>query len=188
MCAERLGWLGDINVFAPTASYLRDTRAFMEKFTADMRDAQFADGSLPGVAPYYTLTGGIGGTAWEDAMVTVPFAVYKAYGDTDLVQQNWDAMTKFMAHVQASAGADLVDTGRNVYGDWLTLESDTPAGVIGTAGDQQCAIVPAGKGAGHARAGCLRSRAGCGKVGGHRPVDPVRERITSQSIIGPHQM
>lgn len=130
---ERLGWLGDINVFSPTASYLRDDRAFMEKFTADMRDAQFSDGSLPGVAPYYTLTGGIGGTAWEDAMVTVPYAVFNAYGDTQLIEQNWDAMTKFMGHVETSAGSDLVDTGRNVYGDWLTLESDTPAGVIGTA-------------------------------------------------------
>ena len=30
---ERLGWTGDINVFAPTASYLRDTRAFLNKWT-----------------------------------------------------------------------------------------------------------------------------------------------------------
>ena len=36
---ERLGWTGDINVFAPTASYLRDTRSFLQKWTADLRDS-----------------------------------------------------------------------------------------------------------------------------------------------------
>ena len=34
---ERLGWTGDISVFAPTASYLRDTRAFLAKWMTDLR-------------------------------------------------------------------------------------------------------------------------------------------------------
>jgi alpha-L-rhamnosidase len=130
---ERLGWLGDINVFSPTAAYLRDTRAFMEKFSADLRDSQQPSGALPGVAPDYGSTCCGGGTAWEDAMITVPYAVFEAYGDTDLVQQNYAAMQKFFYHVQASAGPDLIDSDRNVYGDWLNLGDDTPAGVIGTA-------------------------------------------------------
>ncbi len=130
---ERLGWLGDINVFSPTAAYLRDTRAFMEKFSADLRDSQQPGGSLPGVAPDYGSTCCGGGTAWEDAMITVPYAVFEAYGDTDLVRQNYAAMQAFFDHVQASAGADLIDSDRNVYGDWLNLGDDTPAGVIGTA-------------------------------------------------------
>jgi hypothetical protein len=130
---ERLGWLGDINVFSPTAAYLRDTRAFMEKFSADLRDSQQPSGALPGVAPDYGSTCCGGGTAWEDAMITVPYAVFEAYGDTDLVRQNYAAMQKFFDHVRASAGADLIDSDRNVYGDWLNLGDDTPAGVIGTA-------------------------------------------------------
>jgi alpha-L-rhamnosidase len=130
---ERLGWLGDINVFSPTAAYLRDTRAFMEKFTADMRDSQQSSGALPGVAPDYGSACCGGGTAWEDAMITVPYAVFAAYDDTQLVRQNYAAMQKFFAHVQSSAGSDLIDSDRNVYGDWLNLNDDTPAGVIGTA-------------------------------------------------------
>jgi len=130
---ERLGWLGDISVFSPTAAFLRDTRAFMAKFAADLRDAQQPSGALPGVAPDYGSSCCGGGTAWEDAMITVPHAVFEAYGDTSLVRQNYAAMQKFFAHVQASAGADLIDSDRNVYGDWLNLGDDTPAGVIGTA-------------------------------------------------------
>ena len=130
---ERLGWLGDINVFAPTASYLRDTRAFMSKFLTDLRDTQQPSGAFPGVAPDFGSSCCGGGTAWEDAMVTVPYAVWHAYGDTALVRENYAAMQKFLAHVQSSAGADLIDSDRNVYGDWLNLNDDTPAGVIGTA-------------------------------------------------------
>ena len=48
---ERLGWSGDINVFAPTASYLTDTRAFLSKWMMDMRDTQDANGDYQGVAP-----------------------------------------------------------------------------------------------------------------------------------------
>jgi alpha-L-rhamnosidase len=133
---ERLGWLGDINVFAPTASYLRDTRAFMAKFSADMRDAQRADGSLPGTTPDLGLAAG--GAAWEDAIVTVPYAVYWAYGDTSLIQQNYAAMQAFYAHTQTSAGADLIDTGRDVYGDWLAPDAvATTAGLIATAYDAE---------------------------------------------------
>ncbi len=42
---ERLGWTGDINVFAPTASYLRDTRAFLGKWITDLRDAGYGNGN-----------------------------------------------------------------------------------------------------------------------------------------------
>ncbi|WP_284292226.1 family 78 glycoside hydrolase catalytic domain [Luteimicrobium album] len=131
---ERLGWLGDINVFSPTAADLRDTRAFMKKFTADMRDTQYDDGHLDGVAPNFNgVASGAGGIAWEDAMVTVPYSVFDAYGDTSIVEENYDAMKKFMGHVESSAGADLIDSDRGVYGDWLSLGGSTPNGVLGTA-------------------------------------------------------
>ena len=47
-----MGWTGDINVFAPTAAYNMDTRAFLSKWLVDLRDAQDADGAFPGVAPH----------------------------------------------------------------------------------------------------------------------------------------
>ncbi len=48
---ERLGWTGDINVFAPTASYLRDTRGFLGKWMTDLRDAAYSRRQRPGHRP-----------------------------------------------------------------------------------------------------------------------------------------
>ena len=49
---ERLGWTGDAQVFAPTASYHMDTRAFFHKFVKDLRDEQkMIDGAVPNYVP-----------------------------------------------------------------------------------------------------------------------------------------
>lgn len=48
---ERLGWTGDISLFAPTANYLVDTRAFLSHWMADVRNSQYANGDLPAVVP-----------------------------------------------------------------------------------------------------------------------------------------
>ncbi|MBM7518695.1 family 78 glycoside hydrolase catalytic domain [Nocardioides nitrophenolicus] len=130
---ERLGWTGDINVFAPTASYLRDTRAFLSKWMTDLSDAAYDDGNLPGIAPVppgIDLGTGLG---WSDAGITVPYAVFKAQGDTAIVRQSYALMTKYLDLVEAGAGADLIDTARGNWNDWLNLDDPTPVGVLGTA-------------------------------------------------------
>lgn len=49
---ERLGWTGDAQVFAGTASFNMDTAAFYQKFIHDLRNEQVKyDGILPGVIP-----------------------------------------------------------------------------------------------------------------------------------------
>jgi alpha-L-rhamnosidase len=131
---ERLGWSGDINVFAPTASYLRDTRAFLSKWMVDMRDTQFANGDLPGIAPEPPGVGCCGsGTGWSDAGITVPYALWHSYGDASAAREFYPEMTKFMDYLRTHAGADLIDTGRGGWGDWLNLDDPTPTAVMGTA-------------------------------------------------------
>jgi alpha-L-rhamnosidase len=130
---ERLGWTGDINVFAPTASYLRDTRAFLTKWTADLRDSALANGNFPGIAPVppgIDLGAGLG---WSDSGITVPYAVYDATGDTQIVRENYDAMVKFMGFVTTGAGDDMIDDARGNWDDWLNLDDNTPTSVLGTA-------------------------------------------------------
>ncbi len=129
---ERLGWTGDINVFAPTASFNQDTRAFLRKWLGDMRAAQRADGDYPNYAPTPTDDGG-GGIGWADAGITVPYALWQAYGDTATVREHYTSMRRFMEFVRVGAGADLIDDGRVRYGDWLNLDDPTGAGVLGTA-------------------------------------------------------
>ncbi|KJV27217.1 hypothetical protein VI08_17995 [Luteibacter yeojuensis] len=127
---ERLGWTGDINVFAPTASTLANTDGFLTKWLRDLRDTQKPDGDFPGVAP--DPIGIDGGTGWADASVTVTHAVWQAYGDTHVIEENYDAMQRFMARIEAIAGPALSRTHGN-YGDWLHLDDKTPLDLLGTA-------------------------------------------------------
>ena len=48
---ERLGWLGDAQVFARTACYNRDVAAFFAKWLDDVADAQLPSGAFTDVAP-----------------------------------------------------------------------------------------------------------------------------------------
>lgn len=130
---ERLGWTGDINVFAPTASYLVDTRAFLNKWTIDLRDSVLPGGNYPGIAPVppgIDLGSGLG---WSDSAITVPYAVWHAQGDTSIVRSNYASMKTFLGFVRTGAGADLIDTARGNWDDWLNLNDPTPTGVLGTA-------------------------------------------------------
>lgn len=123
---ERLGWTGDINVFAPTANRLQDTRAFLSKWMDDLRDAQRADGNIPAVVPYPGRDFAETGVGWSDAFITVPYAVWRATGDARILRRNWAAMRRFHDFVQTSATADgnLLEEGRASWfsGDWLSLE------------------------------------------------------------------
>lgn len=131
---ERLGWTGDINVFAPTANYLRDTRAFLAKWMHDMSDTQFANGDLPGIAPEPPGVGCCGsGTGWSDAGITVPYSLWDSFGDASVAREFYPEMTAFMDYLRGHAGADLIDPGRGGWGDWLNLDDPTPTAVMGTA-------------------------------------------------------
>lgn len=123
---ERLGWTGDINVFAATAARLFDMRAFLSKWMDDVGDAQRPDGNVPAVVPFTGHAFGETGVGWADAVITVPYAAWQASGDTALLRRHWPTMRRFYDHVHASATADgnLLEEGRASWfsGDWLSLE------------------------------------------------------------------
>jgi alpha-L-rhamnosidase len=130
---ERLGWLADAQVFAPTASLNMDVAAFMTKWGDDVLDAQSDDGGYPDVAPRL-VTQKNGAPAWADAGVIVPWVVYARYGDRRLLARHWDAMERYMDYL-ARHNPDLLWTQRRYkdYGDWLSVGADTPKDVVATA-------------------------------------------------------
>ncbi|WP_307793215.1 family 78 glycoside hydrolase catalytic domain [Amycolatopsis sp. MtRt-6] len=132
---ERLGWTGDISIFAPTASYLSDMRAFLGKWLTDVRDEQKPTGSIPAVVPATNGAFDESGVGWEDALITVPYALWHAYSDTRVLRDNYDAMSRFFAYARASAGPDNLETGRLTFftNDWLNLDDPSDQGVLGTA-------------------------------------------------------
>ncbi|MGH3209902.1 MAG: family 78 glycoside hydrolase catalytic domain, partial [Trebonia sp.] len=54
---ERLGWLGDAQIFARTACYNRDVAAFFAKWLDDVSDAQLPSGAFPDIAPRLNFPG-----------------------------------------------------------------------------------------------------------------------------------
>ncbi|MEU4466137.1 family 78 glycoside hydrolase catalytic domain [Streptomyces sp. NPDC024017] len=132
---ERLGWTGDISLFAPTANYLVDTRAFLSHWMADVRNSQYANGDLPAVVPSPRGQFGDSGVGWSDVMITVPYSVWRSYDDTRILRENYPAMRKFFQFVRDSAGPDLLEPGRTTFftNDWLHLDDPTEQGILGTA-------------------------------------------------------
>jgi alpha-L-rhamnosidase len=130
---ERLGWLADAQVFLPTAALNRDVAAFVTKWGDDLLDAQLPDGPYPDVAPRL-LFEREGAPAWADAGVIVPWLMWQRYGDRRLVERHWDAMERYMAHLERH-NPDLLWTARrgNDYGDWLSVGADTPRDLLATA-------------------------------------------------------
>ncbi len=126
---ERLGWMGDAQIYARTASYNADVAAFFTKWVDDVRESQRPGGAYPDYAPYPYAHGAPGathGAAWTDAGVIVPYTMWKVYGDTRLIAKHWDSMVKFMDW-RAKSDPQLkgVSLG-NTWGDWLNVGEDTP--------------------------------------------------------------
>ncbi|MDX2064883.1 MAG: family 78 glycoside hydrolase catalytic domain [Fimbriimonadaceae bacterium] len=135
---ERLGWTGDAQVFIRTALTLSDSATFFEKYVQDLADAQTVRGSIPPVAPDVEVLGDAdGGPAWAEAFVICPWTVYHTTGDDALLRRHRDAYHRFYDYLAETAHDDIRMDARHRgfrgFGDWLSINADTPHDVIGTA-------------------------------------------------------
>jgi alpha-L-rhamnosidase len=129
---ERLGWMGDAQVFVRTATDLADVAAFFTKWLVDVDDAQTAAGAFTNVSP--RRRSGEGTPAWGDAGVICPWTIYEAYGDRRILDRHLPAMTRWVEWCRAHGTNLLRDKDRGSdYGDWLSIGADTPKDLIGTA-------------------------------------------------------
>jgi len=119
---ERLGWMGDAQVFSQTACFHRDMAAFFTKWLRDVRDDQAADGRYPDFAPHpYKPDERFSGTpAWGDGGVIIPWRAYVNYGDRRLLEEHFESAKRWIDHVRSQA-PQLLWTGNrgNDYNDWL---------------------------------------------------------------------
>lgn len=130
---ERLGWTGDAQVYIETASLICDVQAFFNKWLVDLTDGQRADGQFPMVAPV-KVAGNDGGPAWADAGVICPWTIYKAYGDRRVLERQYPSMVKFVEFCRKRCTPDLLPPKQfHCFGDWLSINADTPRDVIFTA-------------------------------------------------------
>ena len=130
---ERLGWMGDAQIYARTAACNADVAAFFTKWLADVREAQVesgpAAGSYPDYCPYPFAHGKPGatfGTAWTDAGVICTLTMWQVYADRRLLERSWDSLERFMAwRLRLDPRLEGVAAG-NPWGDWLNLGEETP--------------------------------------------------------------
>ena len=131
---ERMGWMGDAQVFARTATYNMDVGAFMTKWLVDVRDAQQDGGAFSDVSPRVPDASREGAPGWGDAGVIVPWTVYWQYGDRRALERQYDAMARWVAWVD-EGNPDHLWTRRmgNNYGDWLSPEGQGVKPLYATA-------------------------------------------------------
>jgi alpha-L-rhamnosidase len=121
---ERLGWTGDLQVFAPTASFLFDASGMLRSWLADLAVEQLEDhgGIVPMYVPFlpflpFPLQADVG---WGDAAVVVPWVLYERTGDAGLLADQWTSMTTWIDVFDKRAGAELdFPEGGFSFGDWL---------------------------------------------------------------------
>ncbi|MCC3374467.1 alpha-L-rhamnosidase [Cohnella sp. REN36] len=128
---ERLGWTGDAQVFARTATYLMNAAPFFAKWTGDLKAEQAEDGGVPFVVPNMLekkpSKGGFpppyNSAAWGDAAAIVPWTVYLSYGDKRILEDQYDSMKAWVEYIRQTGDNEyLWDTGFH-FADWLALDA-----------------------------------------------------------------
>ncbi|RKX39529.1 MAG: alpha-L-rhamnosidase, partial [Verrucomicrobia bacterium] len=123
---ERLGWTGDAQVFAPTAAFNMDVASFFTKWMGDLAADQREDGSVGHIIPFLDVLGegGFGSAAWADAAAVIPYTIYQYYGDTRILENQYESMKGWVEYMRVAAGDGyLYNTGFH-YGDWLAYATD----------------------------------------------------------------
>ena len=125
---ERLGWTADTQVFTETGSFFANTSSFFHKWMRDMRDTQTELGGFPGVAPqaqYGADPTSMMRLGWADAGIIVPWTIWKQFGDTGIVDENWESMDLFMNHINDNKYDHIAlsaENGNYQWADWLSYE------------------------------------------------------------------
>jgi alpha-L-rhamnosidase len=89
---ERLGWTGDIQVFAPTATDLVDCDGFLASWLRDLAlEQEAAHGVVPFVVPH-VLGRPVPAAAWGDAATVVPWVLHERYGDRRVLEVQYPSM------------------------------------------------------------------------------------------------
>ncbi len=138
---ERMGWTGDISVFAKTAVYNFELTRFLEKWLRDLRAEQMKTGGFPNTIPVQgygmpVTFPQIATDNWGDACVTVPWALYEATGNREILEVSYDSMKRY--NKACGFWAKLLSFGKHRYiwnmplpfkfGDWLAPDEPTMAG------------------------------------------------------------
>lgn len=131
---ERLGWLADAQVFAPTALMHADVAPFYGRWMRDVILAQRPDGAFPNFVPLVQTGQREGAPGWGDGALIIPWEAYRSSGDVRLLEETYDGMKGWVDRILRLNPNGLWTEGvGNNYGDWLQIDADTPRDLVSTA-------------------------------------------------------
>ncbi len=113
---EKNGWTGDVSLSSEQMLTNFGTRAFLSKWSRDMRTAQRPAGQIPCVVPstgwgYY----GLMGPDWSSALIMVPYNIYLYNGDVSILRKNYDAIKRNCDFMETMTTDYTLNYGT---GDW----------------------------------------------------------------------
>ncbi|MDE0027110.1 MAG: hypothetical protein OXP69_22085 [Spirochaetaceae bacterium] len=123
---ERLGWTGDIQVFAATATLLYDTAALLNSWLIDLAAEQEPNGNVPFVIPSI-LPSSFTAAGWGAAATVVPMTLGERYGDLELLRRQYPSMKAWVEHVKGICDERRVWGDGFQFGDWVDPKSPPDA-------------------------------------------------------------
>jgi alpha-L-rhamnosidase len=130
---ERLGWTGDAQIFCQTASYNVNTYTFFKKWLRDLSLDQTKEGGVPHVVPdvlykypfdnWLLNQGTHSAAAWADAAIINPWVLYLTFGDTAILETQYESMKGWIDFMQAHAKNNIWNY-KLQFGDWVALDAE----------------------------------------------------------------
>lgn len=125
-----MGWTGDAHAFAPTADYLYDTAGFWRGWHKDIWSEQQRNGTMvpPFTIPVVPASDGAQPAAvWGDVVVANPYNYYKAFGDLDMLAEQYDSAQAWIDIGISRNEVGLWNRSSFQFGDWLDPRSGPDA-------------------------------------------------------------
>lgn len=122
---ERLGWMGDAQIFSWTASFNRNTALFFRKWMRDIAAESSLEKGVPHVVP--DILESYSSSAWSDGAVIIPWVVYQMYGDKGILEESWTCMHEWVDYITNNCGDNGLWQSGFQYGDWLALDKEESA-------------------------------------------------------------
>ena len=140
---EKLGWLEQDWLNGEALVYNYDCKAMIAQTMQNIVDAQHEDGSMPEIAPEYTIFTGSWAKPfqespeWGGAIIALPMLYWQHYGDLSLASQHYDAMKRYVDYLDTQDSCYILKMG---LGDWYDygpgragFAKNTPMPLVSTA-------------------------------------------------------
>lgn len=117
---EKNGWTADAALSAEHTLLNLGVENSLREWMRNIRAAQLADGSIPGVVPCARDKNHYGiGPAWDCVLAVVPYTTYLYRGDPAILEENATAIFRYADYLTTRLRPDdLVDWG---LGDWCPV-------------------------------------------------------------------